>query len=83
MTPRHPASFFLIWQLALGDGTHGAGASAGAAAHADIGIDDESVFTLGDSLNGALLSARTALHTSISDFVSHVFSLQFNSHIAM
>jgi hypothetical protein len=52
---------------------NGALIGAGAAAHADIGIDDELVFALGDSLDGALVGAGAALNTSISNVVSHDF----------
>jgi hypothetical protein len=53
------------------DGLDGAVVGAGAAADANIGIDDKSVFTLGDSLDRAVVSAGTALDTSISNLVSH------------
>ena len=71
MTPRHPASFFLIWRLALGDGTHGAGAGAGAAAHAGISVDLVVISTLRNSAHGAGIGAGTAADASIGNNISH------------
>ena len=60
-----------VEESAFLDGLDGAVVGAGAAADTNIGIDDESVFTLRDSLDGAVVSAGTALDTSISNLVSH------------
>ena len=51
----------------------GAVVGAGAAADANIGIDDVLVFALGNSLNGAVIGASTALDASIGNIVSHDF----------
>jgi hypothetical protein len=57
--------------LAFLDGLDGALVGTGAAADADIGVDDELVVALGDCLNGALVSAGAALDASIGDIESH------------
>jgi hypothetical protein len=51
----------------------GAVVGAGAAADANISIDDVLVFTLGDCLNGAVVSASAALDASVGNIVSHDF----------
>ena len=53
------------------DGADGALVGAGAAADADISIDDVLVFAFGNSLDGALIGASAALDTSVSDIKSH------------
>ena len=58
-------------ESSLFDSFDGALVGAGAAADADIGIDDVEIITLGNSLDGALVGAGAALHASISDFESH------------
>ena len=58
-------------KLGFLDSFGGALIGAGAAADADIGIDDVLVFALGNSLDGALLSAGTALDTCIGNVESH------------
>jgi len=53
------------------NGLNGALVGTGAAADANVGIDDELLVALGNSLDGALVSAGTALDTSVSDIVCH------------
>ena len=56
------------------DGADRALIGAGAAANADISVDDVLLVTLGNSLNRALIGAGAALDTSISNFESHDFT---------
>jgi hypothetical protein len=56
------------------DSLDGALIGAGAAADANISIDDELLVAFGDCLNGALVSAGTALDASIGDIISHDLS---------
>jgi hypothetical protein len=60
-------------QSAFFDCFNGAVVGASTAADANVGIDDELVFTLGNSLYGAVVGARATLDASIGNFVSHDF----------
>ena len=59
----------VLWALAI------IGAiAAGAAADADISVDDVLLVALRDSFNRAVVGAGAALHASISNLVSHDIS---------
>ena len=60
---------FLV--LALRNGTHGAGTSAGAAVKAGTGIDDVVVVTLRNRTHGAPIYAGTAADASVTDNIGH------------
>ena len=60
-------------RLLLHDSFNGAVVNAGAAANADVGVDDVLLVALGDSLNGAVLGAGAALDASVRNDVSHDF----------
>jgi hypothetical protein len=64
-----------VWdeRLLLHDSFNGAVVNAGAAANADVGVDDVLLVALGDSLDGAVVGAGAALDASVSDIVSHDF----------
>ena len=68
MQARRPT---VVGKLLLNDSFGGAVIDAGAAADADIGIDDVDLVTLGDSLDGAVVDTSAALHASLSNLVSH------------
>ena len=60
-----------IPELLFHDCLSGAVISAGAAADADIGVDDVLLVALRDSLDGAVVGTLAALNASISNLVSH------------
>ena len=68
MQARRPT---VVERLLLHDGFGGAVIDAGAAADADIGIDDVDLVTLRNSLDGAVVDASAALNASLSDPVCH------------
>ena len=68
-----------VWneRLLLHDSFNGAVVNAGAAANADVGVDDVLLVALGDSLNGAVVGAGAALDASVSDDESHVLTSMY------
>ena len=71
-----------ILELLLGDSTHGAGVSAGAALDAGGSVDLELGIALGDSADGAAALAGTAHNAVRADNISHSSIPLFqNSHI--
>lgn len=67
----HTDVVFHVEQLALGDSTHGASASAGTAVQASTSVDHVVIITLRDSAHGAGVSAGTAADAGIVDNVCH------------
>ena len=61
----------ILKESAFLDSFGGALISAGTAADADVGIDDELAVALRDSLDGALVGTGTAGNASVGDDVSH------------
>jgi hypothetical protein len=62
------------------DSLNGAVVGAGAAADANIGIDDVLVLALRDSLDGAVVGTGAALDASIGDIESHDFTSIYVLH---
>ena len=70
--PAITQAFFAVWTLCLCDGFVGAGAFAGAAVDALVGVDDVGGFTLGDCAHGADICAGAAGDTKVGiDFSRH------------
>ena len=60
-----------IGELLFHDCFNRAIVNAGAAVHANIGIDDVLAFALSDGLNGAVINAGAAADACVGNFVSH------------